>query len=147
MYVSVLIWLIIPHVEDPVLAVGLVVYGTVIGAMIYNSLVLTTVESNLQNYLEYEYRQLSDSLKKSYPGQFIKHMSGIASGLVGSVQYHTLAALLFLLSDTILGFTKFVTKTRNDFAILSTYFAALTMFTLSAMSDVVCTKCTSSNSV
>jgi uncharacterized membrane protein YhhN len=147
MYVAVLCWIILPHVADPVLQVGLVVYGGVIGTMVYNSLALTTVESNLHIYLESEYRHLSDGLKKSYPGVFIKHMSLTATGVLGSLQYHTFAAFLFLVSDTVLGYTKFVSQSRPEFLILSTYFGALLLFTLSGMSDMVCTRCTCASSM
>ena len=43
-------YLILPSIDDPVLAVGVVVYGVVMSALVYWSIILNTCNSNLNAY-------------------------------------------------------------------------------------------------
>ena len=67
-YVLSLIYVIVPHVEDPVLQVGVGLYGAIIGTMTYHSIVLTTCEANLHDYCRSEYSLLPAADKSQYPG-------------------------------------------------------------------------------
>ena len=68
-------------------------------------------------------------------------MMRITEAIFGGAQWHTIASVLFLVSDSLLAYHKFVTKLEMRFVVLATYFGALLCFSYAAMSDMVCTKC------
>lgn len=136
--------IICPNVDDPVLQVGVAAYAVVIGTMAYHSLILANVEQNLKNVIYMAKEQLPN--KKEFTYVFyntIYHQDAGELTLPGnwSIRLHVIGSILFLISDSILGYSQFVEKQQRGLAVMITYFASLIFFGLSAMSDMICTKC------
>ena len=104
--IVILLGLIVPKVEDPVLKIGVFAYAGIIGMMFYNAINLSTQESALNNN------------QHAFP------------------QIYFLASLTFLISDTILGLAKFVWISDQTFWIMVTYYLSLYLFGISAHSKI-----------
>jgi len=62
-------------------------------------------------------------------------------GYIAGILTHAVASICFLISDSILGYSKFVEKDERQLAVMVTYYASLVFFALSAMADSTCVRC------
>ena len=120
--------IICPEVDDLILRAGTVFYAIVIGTMAYHSMILATAENSLQIELNTSSSQFSQRIKCN-------------GGILYGYRIHAIASITFLISDSILGYSKFVEKDERQVAVMVTYYASLIFFALSALSDAVCVKC------
>lgn len=77
-YCFVMAFVIVPHVQDQALAIGVVIYAMIIGSMTYHSLCLTTLESAHTSVLESDFYLLQADQKRSFAGQFNLEMQRIS---------------------------------------------------------------------
>ena len=69
-------------------------------------------------------------------------MMNLNPGAIFGFRLHALASISFLISDSILGYAKFVEKQERPIAVMVTYYSSLILFALSALSDSICVECT-----
>ena len=100
--------IICPNVDDPVLQVGVAAYAVVIGTMAYHSLILSNVEQNLKDIVFEAKEKISD--KKEFTYVFFNAIYDNDTGSVCGIRMHVIGSILFLISDSILGYSQFVEK-------------------------------------
>mmetsp|Transcript_13140 Transcript_13140/g.20425 ORF Transcript_13140/g.20425 Transcript_13140/m.20425 type:complete len:176 (-) Transcript_13140:40-567(-) len=141
LYALTLVALIVPKVPDMVLKGGVLVYVTVIGTMVSSALTLCLQETTLMTRIKKLYR---DAIKTKTPqSNFVnKIMATLRGGKKTQyIQYYVVAAVSFLVSDSVLGYSKFVEKEERTGVIMFTYWLALLLFTWSAFEEVPCAPC------
>ena len=95
--------IICPNVDDPVLQVGVAAYAIIIGAMVYHSLILADAENILKNDIFEAKERIED--KKDLRYAFLKTIHYIENGSYEGIRYHVIGSILFLISDSILGYS------------------------------------------
>ena len=131
--------ILIPEMGDRALQAGGVLYAIVIGTMAYHSLMLATAESNLKDQLFEKLQVLPDKSTLEYV--FTRRMYESDRGYVAGLRMHAVASITFLISDSILGYSKFVEKDERQLAVMVTYYTSLVFFALAAMADSICARC------
>ena len=135
--------LLTPGIKDQVLKVGVVVYIFVIARMTACSLVLSNQENDYREKLLKDIQKLP---RKDTPeATFLFIQAAALKRQFYSFHTYSLASLFFLISDSILGYGKFVDpnpyrESLKQPLVLFTYFVALILFAFSTMDDLVCMK-------
>ena len=107
-----MVCILCPNVDDIVLRIGVVFYAGVIGTMAYNSMILATVEQNLKSVLANNLKKLKDD-KTSTMYMFTSKMQKCNKGSLFGFRIHAIASISFLVSDSILGYSKFVEQAER----------------------------------
>ena len=139
-YCLTLIGIVVPHVKDPVLKIGVVVYAGIIGSMIVAALTLSLQETALKERIR---TTVLPAFKNSPLEKFFAKLCAILKGGKNSMsfQYYIIGALLFLVSDSTLGYSKFVEQSYRQNIVLGTYYSSLLFFTWSTFEIVPCAPC------
>lgn len=137
-YALFMLKLLTPGIKDPALKVGVVVYIFVIARMTACSLVLSNQEANYHEKLLKDIQKLP---RKDTPeATFLFIQAAALKRQFHFFHTYSLASLFFLISDSILGYGKFVDQNPRQGAVLFTYFIALILFAFSTMDNMVCMK-------
>jgi hypothetical protein len=105
-----MIGILVPNISDNVLKIGVCVYAFVIGRMALWSLILNNQESRLCDTLKNDLNKLSKQEAKGDKGLYYIYVTEQLKGCVSNIQNYTIASFVFVISDSILAYAKFVEK-------------------------------------
>ena len=136
-YVMVMVKTLIPGIKDDNLKVGVIVYSFIIGRMLFWALVTTIQENDLLQRLKLSLQKDA----KTHKVEKLKYIKLLQEQTLYGLKAQSSASIMFVISDSILGYSKFVDQQNRIVMILGTYFYALIFFAISANQNQICVDC------
>ena len=148
LYAGAMMSVLVPRITNPVLKYGVCVYASVIACMFHISVTTYRLEIRLYSDLSLRNGREGDDTPEARTGVSSIKLTRAQRKLFLSVSHdnkvftagfpsYVVGTLLFMLSDSILGYSKFVEGTSRPFSVLSTYFASLVFICHGALTEGV----------